>query len=99
MSSLSLPVFLVVNYLVNPLGVNDAAPRLSWQLSQVDGRRGIAQSAYEVKVSSLPGGPADLWDSGRVQGDTCTQVPYAGATPPARAGLPGSRSMDSVTPS
>jgi len=84
MSSLSLPVFLVVNYLVNPLGVNDAAPRLSWQLSQVDGRRGIAQSAYEVKVSSLPGGPADLWDSGRVQGDTCTQVPYAGAALPSR---------------
>ena len=84
MSQLSLPVLLVVNYLVNPLGVQDAAPRLGWQLSQVEGRRGISQSAYEVRVSSQPGGPADLWDSGRVPGDACTQIPYAGVALPSR---------------
>jgi alpha-L-rhamnosidase len=84
MPQLTLPVFLVVNYLVNPLGVNDPAPRLSWQLAPVESRRGVAQSAYEVKVSSQPGGPADLWDSGRIQSDACTQIPYAGKSLPSR---------------
>ena len=85
MSQLSVPVLLVVNYLVNPLGVNDAAPRMGWQLSPVEGRHGIAQSAYEIRVSTQPGGPADLWDSGRVVSDACTQIPYAGAKLPSRA--------------
>ena len=84
MPQLSLPVLLVVNYLVNPLGVDDASPRLGWQLSPVEGRRGAAQSAYEIKVSSQPGGPADLWDSGRVASDACSQIAYAGTRLPSR---------------
>jgi alpha-L-rhamnosidase len=84
MSSLALPVFLVCNYLVNPLGVQDAHPRLAWQLSAADGRRGVAQSAYEITVSTRPDGPADLWDSGRVEGDATTQVAYAGRPVPSR---------------
>jgi alpha-L-rhamnosidase len=79
MAQLTLPVLLVVNYLVNPLGVNDTAPRLGWQLSPVLGRHGTAQSAYEIRVSTRPGGPADLWDSGRVASDASSQIPYAGA--------------------
>src|ERR1700689_2075714 len=84
MSSLALPVVLVCNYLVNPLGIQDAHPRLAWQLSAADGRRGVAQSAYEIKVSTQPDGLADLWDSGRVEGDATTQVPYAGRPVPSR---------------
>ncbi len=79
MSALSIPVLLVVNSLVNPMGIHDPAPRLGWQLAPVEGRRGLAQTAYEVRVSSRPGGPADLWDSGKVPGGDCTQVAYHGA--------------------
>jgi len=84
MATLVVPVILVCNYLVNPLGVHDANPRLSWQLSPVENRRGLAQSAYQIKVSSQPGGPADFWDSGRIASDTTTQIPYAGKALPSR---------------
>jgi len=85
MSQLSLPLFLVVNYLANPMGVHDPAPRLGWQMAPVDGRRAIVQSAYEIKVSTRPDGPADLWDSGRVESDASTQIPYAGQRLRSRA--------------
>jgi alpha-L-rhamnosidase len=40
-------------YQVNPVGVNAAAPRLSWVLEALDPRaRGTAQSAYEVLVAT-----------------------------------------------
>lgn len=84
MSPIALPVFLVCNYLANPIGVHDTNPRLAWQLSPIDGRRGVAQSAYQITVSSQPGGPADLWDSGRIAGDATTQIPYAGKPLPSR---------------
>jgi alpha-L-rhamnosidase len=51
-----------------PLGIDDPAPRLSWVLASA--RRGVRQTAFEVRVASSPdllrGGRADLWDSGRV---------------------------------
>ncbi|MFY9925088.1 MAG: glycoside hydrolase family 78 protein [Opitutaceae bacterium] len=84
MASLAIPIVLVCNYLVNPLGLHDAAPRLAWQLSAADGRRGVAQTAYEIKVSSQPGGPADFWDSGCIKSDATTQIPYAGRPLPSR---------------
>jgi alpha-L-rhamnosidase len=85
MSSVALPVLLVCNYLVNPLGVHDTNPRLAWQLAVDGDRRGVRQLAYEIKVSSQPGGPADLWDSGRIASDATTQIPYAGKPLPSRA--------------
>lgn len=84
MSPIALPVFLVCNYLANPIGVHDTNPRLAWQLPAVDDRRGVAQSAYQITVSSQPGGPADLWDSGRIASDATTQIPYAGKPLPSR---------------
>src|ERR1700710_1689833 len=84
MASIALPVILVCNYLVNPLGVHDANPRLSWQLQPVENYRGLAQSAYQIKVSSQPDGPADLWDSGRIEGNATTQIAYAGKALPSR---------------
>jgi alpha-L-rhamnosidase len=51
-----------------PLGIADAAPRLSWALRSE--RRGVKQVAFRVLVASTPErvrpGRADLWDSGRV---------------------------------
>jgi len=51
-----------------------------WLVSSV--RRGVTQSAYQVRVAStaakLSAGKADIWDSGRTAGAESTQVPYAG---------------------
>jgi alpha-L-rhamnosidase len=53
---------------VQPLGIDDATPRLSWRLTSE--RRAVAQSAYQVLVASTPErlqpGQADVWDSGKV---------------------------------
>ena len=38
--------------------------------------RGAAE-AYQVIAGSRPG-ESDLWDSGKVEGDACTQVEYTG---------------------
>jgi alpha-L-rhamnosidase len=67
-------------YLVDPLGLDERAPRLSWQLASE--RRGARQVAYRVRVASTPAklaaGRLDRWDSGRVVGDQTTHVVYAG---------------------
>jgi len=78
------PVQLRCNSLVDPLGVHDVSPRLSWRLA-TDGRRGASQTAYRILVSSRRGGAADLWDSGKVASDTTTHVPYAGKPLASRA--------------
>ena len=77
MPSPTRPVELRCNFLANPLGLHDQAPRLSWRLA-TDGRRGARQSAYQVRVSSKKNGPADLWDSGRVSSDETANLAYAG---------------------
>ncbi|SMF65425.1 alpha-L-rhamnosidase [Alteromonadaceae bacterium Bs31] len=67
-------------YLLNPLGIDEAKPRLSWQL-QSD-RRGARQLAYRLRVATtqtrLERGNADLWDSGLVQSQQSTHVEYGG---------------------
>ena len=62
----------------DPLGVQDAHPRLSWTF--VGG--GGVQKAYQILVATTPeklnSGDADLWDSGRVASDQTAGVRYAG---------------------
>ena len=77
------PVQLRCNYLTDPLGVHDPAPRLSWKLADA-GRRGARQTAYRILVSSRRHGGPDLWDSGRVKSDATTQLPYRGRALVAR---------------
>ncbi|HEX2860811.1 MAG TPA: family 78 glycoside hydrolase catalytic domain [Lacunisphaera sp.] len=65
---------------VDPLGVDVAQPRLSWQVkSDENGQR---QTAWQVLVASsrevLAADRGDLWDSGRVDGDQTTFVGYGG---------------------
>src|SRR5258706_8805385 len=53
------PVNLRCAQRVNPLGIGDNTPRLSWQLQsggQGTGYRGETQSAYEIKIGSTAGG-------------------------------------------
>jgi alpha-L-rhamnosidase len=67
-------------YGFNPLGIDVAAPRLSWKLT--GDARNQSQSAYQILVASsaerLGRGEADLWDSGKVASDRTAHVSYAG---------------------
>lgn len=77
------PVELRCEYRVNPLGIDAAAPRLSWIMSSDDpASRGLRQTAYQIVVSStaanLSAGNGDLWDTGQVRSDRSIQLPYAG---------------------
>ena len=73
------PVGLQVDNLKTPLGIDDPAPKFSWQLQ--DTARGAKQTAYEVLVASgedaLRGGNADVWDSGRRESAQSLNVPFA----------------------
>lgn len=72
--------------LVDPLGIDDPWPYLSWQLAT--DRRGACQVAYQVQAAStltaLAGDRPDLWDTGRATGDD-QRIRYAGAALVARA--------------
>jgi alpha-L-rhamnosidase len=74
------PGHLEVDNLPNPLGIDDPAPRFSWQLD--DPARGAKQSAYQILVASssdrLLAGNGDVWDSGRVASSQSLDVAYAG---------------------
>ena len=67
-------------YRNNPLGIDTARPRLSWQLASAT--RGQKQTAYQILVARTPEGLAagrgDLWDSGKVASDASTAIAYAG---------------------
>lgn len=74
------PVELQVDNLNTPLGIDDPAPRFSWQLR--DPARGARQTAYQLQVASsaalLRQDKADVWDSGRVEGAQSINVGYDG---------------------
>ncbi len=72
-------VALRCEQLVNPVGLDETRPRFSWQMA--DSRAGARQSACEIAVASddaLAPEQADLWRSGRLEGDQTHLVPYAG---------------------
>src|ERR1700733_12851224 len=69
------PVNLRTALRVNPQGIDDATPRLSWQLQSIGTTRGETQSAYQVQVGSTSGA-ADIWDSGKVTSSDTVDVLY-----------------------
>jgi alpha-L-rhamnosidase len=78
------PERLRCEYLVDPLGIDVAKPRLDWILAGApDAPRGQMQSAYRVLVASSPGllakDQGDLWDSGKVRSSETGFIAYAGA--------------------
>ena len=79
-ASFTGPVQLRVDNLSTPLGIDDPAPRFSWQLQ--DQARGAMQSAYQIQIASraelLTQNKADLWDSGRIASDQSLNLRYAG---------------------
>src|SRR5215467_8401594 len=74
------PALLRCEYKVNPLGIDEPAPRLSWEVQS--GQRVQRQTAYRVLVASnqqlLRDGFGDLWDSALVPSDETTCIPYKG---------------------
>jgi alpha-L-rhamnosidase len=60
-------------YLDNPLGVEAAKPRLSWELKA--DRRNERQTAYQVVVTR---DGEMLWDTGKVESGETLAIPYAG---------------------
>jgi alpha-L-rhamnosidase len=74
------PVELRVDELKTPLGIDDPAPRFSWQLQ--DAARGAKQTAYEIQVASraelLASGKPDIWESGRIPSEQSLNLRYAG---------------------
>jgi alpha-L-rhamnosidase len=74
------PVGLKCEYRIDPLGIGERAPRLSWELESES--RGQVQSAYRILVA---GNGEDLeaeenlhWDSGRVESGRTIGVEYQG---------------------
>ncbi|WP_121741922.1 alpha-L-rhamnosidase [Natronorubrum halophilum] len=75
------PTDLQVEYETTPSNVDPSeAPRFSWRL-QTD-HRGSRQTAYRIVIgrdeSAVDAGRGSLWDSGRVELSTSTNVPYDG---------------------
>jgi len=71
----------------NPLGIDDATPRLTWQLQCTSpASRAQMQGAYRVLVASsaniLNEDTGDLWDSGRVSSSLPSTV-YSGSALPS----------------
>jgi alpha-L-rhamnosidase len=62
-----------VNNLSAPLGI-DSTPVFSWALTSTD--RGTVQGAYQIEVTAADG--TEMWNTGRVAGDTQRCVRYAG---------------------
>lgn len=67
-------------YKVNPLGLGETQPRLSWVLDS--NQRNIMQTAYQIQTAldeaDLRRDRNLLWDSGRVETDRSIHVTYAG---------------------
>lgn len=70
-------------YLVNPIGINDLNPRLSWKFkSGQSTERDVRQTSYQVIVASssemLLKNDGDLWDSGRIESGENINITYNG---------------------
>src|ERR1035441_1096648 len=74
------PQQLRCEYLVNPAGIDELHPRLTWVVES--GQRGQRQTAYQVLVASdearLRKDQGDLWNSGKVRSDQTTGIVYGG---------------------
>lgn len=78
-NGLMAPYKLTCESLVNPMGLDRLHPRLSWWVADL--RANAMQGAYQIHVASaseMLGKTPDLWDSGKVESDQSTFVPYAG---------------------
>lgn len=66
---------LLTENMTDPVGIDAAQPRFSWQL--VSDKRNTVQTAYEIRVAE---GTRPVWNSGRVNSDQSVHILYAGET-------------------
>ena len=63
--------------LINPIGIGESIPQLSWKLQSPDQNQ--SQTAYRILVattaSALDTNTAELWDSGIIVSDDCIDIP------------------------
>lgn len=68
--------------LKNPLGIDAAQPRFSWQLESK--QRNVTQTSFQIIVSSseqkLRANEGDIWNSGIVNDDKSILLPFRGST-------------------
>lgn len=73
-------------YHVDPVGIDQPQPRLSWRLESE--LRCVRQTTYRIRVASQPAllasGKGDLWDSGEVASDETVNLAYRGLALPSR---------------
>lgn len=74
------PTKLTCENQVDPLGIDNALPQLSWQI--ISGRRGVLQTGYRILVSDNIGNInkniGDVWDTKRVNESSSIHIRYAG---------------------
>ncbi|MFR2190122.1 MAG: alpha-L-rhamnosidase N-terminal domain-containing protein, partial [Blautia sp.] len=66
---------LLVEYLRSPLGLDEKAPRFSWQLSS--DKKDTLQTAVEIRVREGKS-EEEVWDSGQLSTGVSTGIAYAG---------------------
>ena len=71
-------VNLKVEYMRNPIGIDYACPRLSWNFSE-----GSKQSAYQILARDEDGDM--MWDSGKVESQQMHLIPWGGANLKSRS--------------
>ena len=67
---------LQVEYQSEPLGLDEAHPRFSWQMESVKATRGEKQSAYRITVENSQ--KKIVWDSQKITSDISLAIPYSG---------------------
>lgn len=83
-TSFSIPAFadgdvkeivsLTADGLVNPIGIDNAAPVFAWQMQSDE--MGAAQTAYQIVVTDMGGNV--MWDSGAVESGESANIKYEG---------------------
>jgi alpha-L-rhamnosidase len=78
-----IPTDLKCEYRIDPIGIDNPTPRLSWKLIDPENARGQTQSGYQILVASsidkLKANRGDLWDSGAKEDSESLHRVYAGA--------------------
>ena len=71
-------------YRINPLGIDNTSPRLSWKLEGNHQGRGQKQTAYQILVASsldvLSNNKGDVWNSGKIETNQSVNNTYQGNT-------------------
>lgn len=78
-----IPSDLKCEHRVDPLGIDNPTPRLSWKLIDPEQARSQVQASYHLLVASsiekLTADQGDLWDSGNREDSESLHRVYAGA--------------------